>query len=258
MEPAPENVIEVKDLTYKYSGEDYIVLRDTNLVLPKGSRCLLVGTNGAGKSTLLRILGGKHMHARNDVLVLGKSAFFETPSTLAYLGSDWRKSVAAVSNNIGYHADISVADMIKVMDTPDLERKQELLELLEIDLDWRMHKISDGETRRVQILMALLKPFNILLLDEITVDLDVLTRINLLAFFKKESERGCTILYATHIFDGLNGWPTHIVHVSCGELRLYDATKIEGPVYLRVAEWMRGDKEKQKALLQQNGRDWRK
>lgn len=89
------------------------------------------------------------------------------------------------SNNVSYHADISVADMIRVMDTEDTERKQQLLEMLEIDLEWRMHKISDGETRRVQILMALLKPFNVLLLDEITVDLDVLTRIRLLDFFKK-------------------------------------------------------------------------
>jgi hypothetical protein len=52
----------------------------------------------------------------------------------------------------------------------------------------------------------------VLLLDEITVDLDVLARANLLTYLKKEcEERGATIIYATHIFDGLDDWPTHLV-----------------------------------------------
>lgn len=51
-----------------------------------------------------------------------------------------------------------------------------------------------------------------LLLDEITVDLDVLARADLMAFLKSEcDERGATIIYATHIFDGLESWPTHMV-----------------------------------------------
>jgi len=57
----------------------------------------------------------------------------------------------------------------------------------------------------------------VLLLDEITVDLDVLARSNLLTYLKKECDgRGATIIYATHIFDGLDDWPTHVVssHVS--------------------------------------------
>lgn len=60
--------------------------------------------------------------------------------------------------------------------------------------------------------LALLK---VLLLDEITVDLDVLARADLMTFLKSEcDERGATIIYATHIFDGLESWPTHIVRSS--------------------------------------------
>jgi len=68
----------------------------------------------------------------------------------------------------------------------------------------------------------------VLLLDEITVDLDVLARADLLKFLRKECEqRGSTIIYATHIFDGLDDWPTHIVctylllHLSSSFLLLY-------------------------------------
>lgn len=44
------------------------------------------------------------------------------------------------------------------------------------------------------------------------MDLDVLARANLLRYLSKEcEERGATIIYATHIFDGLEDWPTHVV-----------------------------------------------
>ena len=50
-----------------------------------------------------------------------------------------------------------------------------------------------------------------LLLDEITTSLDVCVRQDLLNWLIKESnERGATIIYATHIFDGIGDWETHI------------------------------------------------
>ncbi|RWW24931.1 hypothetical protein BHE74_00042698 [Ensete ventricosum] len=80
-----------------------------------------------------------------------------------------------------------------------------IMQVLDIDLSWRMHKASDGQRRRIQICMGLLKPFKVL-------DLDVLARANLLRYLSKEcEERGATIIYATHIFDGLEDWPTHVV-----------------------------------------------
>jgi CCR4-NOT complex subunit CAF16 len=58
----------------------------------------------------------------------------------------------------------------------------------------------------------------VLLLDEITVDLDVLGRADLMRFLVDEcAARGATIIYATHIFDGLEFWPTHVAYVARGE-----------------------------------------
>jgi len=51
----------------------------------------------------------------------------------------------------------------------------------------------------------------------VTVDLDVLVRSDLLDFLTQESkDRGATIIYATHIFDGLDEFPTHIAHMRDG------------------------------------------
>lgn len=95
------------------------------------------------------------------------------------------------------------------------ERRDELVRMLGIDLTWHMHQLSDGQRRRVQIMLGLIRPFKVLLLDEITTSLDVCVRQDLLNWLVKESEeRGATILYATHIFDGLDEWGTHLFHLN--------------------------------------------
>lgn len=59
------------------------------------------------------------------------------------------------------------------------------MQILDIDTAWRMHAVSDGERRRVQLAMGLIRPWRVLLLDEITVDLDLLSRSNFLAFLEE-------------------------------------------------------------------------
>ncbi|KAJ1425534.1 P-loop containing nucleoside triphosphate hydrolase [Sesbania bispinosa] len=89
----------------------------------------------------------------------------------------------------------------------------------------------------------------VLLLDEITVDLDVLARADLLRFLRKEcEERGATIIYATHIFDGLEDWPSHIVYVAHGKLQLAmpmdEVKEISKLSLMRTVEsWLRKERD---------------
>ena len=156
--------------------------------------------------------------------------------------------------------DIGVEELLKSMGGDVWpERKRELVEVLDVDLTWRMHRVSDGERRRVQLAMGLLRPWKVLLLDEVTVDLDLLARSELLAWLKAETEKrkkskpkrqrrregregregnegskdgdkdgdedaesemeSATVVYATHILDGLDGWASHVVHMHGGEVK---------------------------------------
>jgi len=75
------------------------------------------------------------------------------------------------------------------------ERRDRLIQIMDINPDWHMHQVSDGERRRVQLVLGLIKPWELLLMDEVTVDLDVLVRADLLRFLKRETEiRGATIV----------------------------------------------------------------
>ncbi|XP_051120531.1 ABC transporter I family member 19-like [Andrographis paniculata] len=215
--------IQVNGMQFSYDLQSPLFF-EFNLTVSAGSRCLLVGANGSGKTTLLRILAGKHMVGGKDVVrVLNRSAFHDTNlvcgGDLAYLGDSWSKSVGS-AGELPLQGDFSAEHMIFGVEGVDPVRREKLIELLDINLQWRMHKVSDGQRRRVQICMGLLHPYKVLLLDEVTVDLDVVARMDLLEFFREESEqRGATIVYATHIFDGLETWATDLVYVQDGVLK---------------------------------------
>jgi CCR4-NOT complex subunit CAF16 len=215
-----DNSVDINELVFSYPGMPP-VLQGLNMQLAPGARCLLIGANGAGKSTILRILGGRHLPKPDEaVRVLGRSTFHDTRLNFerSYLDTDWgMRTVAFAGYGCPLQADIAVHKMMEQLQSQYPERKQELLDVLGIDLNWKMHQVSDGQRRRVQIYLALLRPFKILLLDEVTVSLDVIVRMDLLAFLKKESEsRNATIIYATHIFDGLDDWPTHLHYLKWG------------------------------------------
>ncbi|KAI3898612.1 hypothetical protein MKW98_000725 [Papaver atlanticum] len=251
--------VQVSAMNFSYEGQ-IPIFANFSLKITPGSRCLLVGANGSGKTTLLKILGGKHMVGGKDVVrVLNSSAFHDThlvcSGNLSYLGGSWSKTIGC-AGEIPLQGDFSAEHMIFGVEGVDPVRREKLIDLLDIDLQWRMHKVSDGQRRRVQICMGLLHPFQVLLLDEVTVDLDVVARLDLLDFFKEEcEERGATIVYATHIFDGLETWATDLACIQDGELRksekLSDLQELKTAANLLsvVESWLRAETKRESKKL---------
>ncbi|ODQ65377.1 P-loop containing nucleoside triphosphate hydrolase protein [Nadsonia fulvescens var. elongata DSM 6958] len=206
-------MIVTKNLNYSYPNST-VGIENANINLPSGSRTLLIGANGAGKSTILRVLAGKTLAKAEVISVDGFDPFKDcTPPGITYLGTEWARNPVV-------RGDMPVADLIdSVGGSYWTDRRDELLDILDVDLAWSMLKASDGQRRRVQMVMGLVKPWSVLLLDEVTVDLDVLVRAKLLAYLLKETElRNASVVYATHIFDGLTGWPTHVAHMAGGRV----------------------------------------
>jgi len=220
-----EHTVICNDLHFKYSGSTDEVIKGVTMKLTPGSRCILAGDNGAGKTSLLKVLGGMHMVPEGSVVVLGRRADFD--HTLNFkrtlVESHWAsRAMAFTAYKVPLEADIAVNEMSIELHKEFNDRWDELVKVLDIDLKWRMHKVSDGQRRRVQLLLSLLRPFEIILLDEITTDLDLVTRSDFLQWLKKECDtRGVTIVYATHIFDGLEDWATDLVYMNQGVVRKY-------------------------------------
>lgn len=221
--PETDYAVETTDLTYFFKNNRR-GLEKVNLQIPWGTTNLLVGPNGAGKSTLLKILAGKTLIKQGKLRLGGFDPFefsfnrnehvnSDINNHIAYLGTEWAKNEVV-------RRDIPVKLLISSIGGEQFrERRDELIQILDLDPNWSMAFISDGERRRVQLVMGLLKPWKLLLLDEVTVDLDVIVRQNLLGFLKRECrERNCCVIYATHIFDGLGrNWCDRVIHLNDGK-----------------------------------------
>ena len=235
--------IEVNDLTYEFPKSNIgnsntnkdsstgigskakIGLQNVTLSIPWGTTNLIVGPNGAGKSTLLKILAGKTLIRKGQLRLGGFDPFefsslarsvaqhnSDINSYITYLGTEW------ITNSV-IKRDIPVNLLLSsIGGEENQERRNLLVDLLDIDPGWSMINLSDGERRRVQIAMGLIKPWKLLLLDEVTIDLDVVVRSKLLNYLKQECvNRNCCVVYATHIFDGLgNEWCDRILHIDAG------------------------------------------
>lgn len=135
----------------------------------------------AGKSTLLQILAGKRLINNANVRIKDRDVFRDSPPGVAFLGTEWLVAFQSTcpsltstyvfvrAMNPVVRGDIVVSTFLdSVGGYRHKERRDQLLDILDIDLDWHMHAISDGERRRVQLCMGLMAPWDVLLLDEVS------------------------------------------------------------------------------------------
>jgi CCR4-NOT complex subunit CAF16 len=182
------------------------------------------------------------MIPRGKCQIYNQDVFHDTAlnKEVLYCGDWWRTD---------FFVNLSVRELLG--DKMNEPRCQRLIEILQVEPTWRINAISDGQRRRCQLLEALVTEKSVYILDEITTDCDLYAREALLNFLRTETEeRGATILYATHIFDCLADWATHIVFFAHGEIQrccpmselkeYHDlvAAKDRVPLYTLMKQWV--------------------
>ena len=118
------------------------------------------------------------IHRAYVVIKCGDSKCSLQLQGITYLGTEWWVklyftmlfSIRPRAMNPVVRGDIRVSEFLdSVGGFRYKERRNTLLNILDVNLDWRMHMISDGERRRVQLVMGLMVPWTLLLLDEVGV-----------------------------------------------------------------------------------------
>merc|ERR1719231_2257200 len=100
--------------------------------------------------------------------VLGKAVFHDTTLNVQrmYCGDWWRTD---------FFWNISVAELLGEKALAS-QRVQKLIDIMQINVSWRINGISDGQRRRCQLLECLAEEKTVYILDEITTDLDLYDR----------------------------------------------------------------------------------
>jgi ABC-2 type transport system ATP-binding protein len=198
-----------------------------NLTLEPKGILAVVGHNGAGKSSLLNVIAGLVSPYTGEVLFQGKNTFqhFEEIKQSIHLIS-W--SLPLFQNMTGNH-HINLLKSISKIWNVDIEN--ELIKEFKLNLDRKIEFLSRGEQAKLKILLSLPREPTVVLLDEVTNELDTDSRRSILKKLDLYSfERNTFVIVATNMVDDIERYATTVLVLRSGEVVLngsLDAIKEE-------------------------------
>ncbi|CYX06935.1 energy-coupling factor transporter ATPase [Streptococcus suis] len=200
------NIIEVKNLKYKYNQEDeQYTLNDVSFHVKQGEWLSIIGHNGSGKSTTVRLIDGLLEAESGDIYIDGDALTIDNVW-------DKRRLIGMVFQNpdnqfVGATVEDDVAFGLENQGIPLEEMRSRVDEALELvgmtDFKTREPaRLSGGQKQRVAIAgVVALRP-KIIILDEATSMLDPEGRLDLIKIVREIKDRhGMTVISITHDLD---------------------------------------------------------
>ena len=196
--------VELREITKRFPG---VVANDeVDLTVERGSVHALLGENGAGKTTLMNVLYGLYEPTDGTVVVDGRERGFDSPRDAIDAG------VGMIHQHFMLVDPMTVTENITLGNEPrrfgglavDRERaRREVVELSErygfdVDPDARIEDVSVGVQQRVEILKALYRGADVLVLDEPTAVLTPQEVEDLFAVLAELTDQGKTVVFITH------------------------------------------------------------
>jgi ABC-2 type transport system ATP-binding protein len=218
----PESVAQdapslVVDAVAKSFG-DRRAVRDVSFEVAPGELVAIIGPNGAGKTTLLTMLGGIRVPDSGTVTQHG-------PNADKRIG--WVPQQTAIYSKLTVAQNLRLFARLEQVDDPDavVERMLEQTGLQERAND-ELSSLSGGNRQRVNIAVGLLADPPVLLLDEPSGALDPRQRQRLWGFIQALTERGTSVLFATHDISEAERHGDRVLVLADGEL-LFNGTSAE-------------------------------
>ncbi len=196
-------VLEMRGITKRFPG---VVANDgVDFDLRKGEVHALLGENGAGKSTLMNILYGLYKHDEGEILMNGRPVSFGSAKDAIDRGIGMVHQhfmlipVMTVAENIVLEVEPTKAGVLLDYDAA-VERVRDISTRfgLAVDPSAKVENISVGQQQRVEILKALYRNAEILILDEPTAVLTPQEAGELFGIIKSLQAGGTSIIFISH------------------------------------------------------------
>lgn len=198
-----EYAVEMRNITKIFGS--FKALDNVDLLVKKGSIHSILGENGAGKSTLMNILYGLYQAESGEIKINGKIENIKNPSVAIDKGIGMVHQHFMLVHNFTVTQNILLGKEITKFEMfldykKGRQKVQELVEKygLDVDLDAKIENISVGMQQRVEILKALYRDADILILDEPTAVLTPQEINELINIMNNLVKDGKTIIIITH------------------------------------------------------------
>lgn len=193
--------ISINNLNYSYNKYQN-VLKSVNLNIKEGEFVLLQGASGSGKSTLCSILNKYITDYTGDIL-FGKMNYKDLSiktirDNIVYVGQNENIFTGSIKENITFGnkvSDLNFDKICKICKVDDVANKKTFRYESLIGSD--EGNISGGEKQRIILARAVLKDFNVLILDEALSEVDIKLELEILKSIR-ENYKDKTIIYISH------------------------------------------------------------
>ena len=193
--------VELQNVTFSYEDDDRKILQALNFQVYPGEQVTLSGRTGAGKSTVFKLLLGLYQPGEGKVLIQGRDAFqipeHEKRSLYGYVEQTFHRVPGTVKDQITLYDDSFT--MEEVRGAARIAGLDATIEQLEkgYDTPCTQEIFSQGQWQLLSIARAAVAKPKLLLLDEITANLDAQTEEEVLQALKRASE-GRTVISISH------------------------------------------------------------
>ncbi|MBP1821459.1 ABC transporter ATP-binding protein [Mycobacterium sp. OAE908] len=173
-----------------------VALDNISVQIARGTITGLLGPSGCGKTTLMRCIVGTQIIDEGTVAVLGRPAG----------SADLRHRVGYVTQDPTIYNDLRIVDNVRYFSAlygTDSQAADEAIAAVGLD-DHRTAlcgNLSGGQRTRVSLACALVSRPELLVLDEPTVGLDPVLRVDLWDQFHQLAKRGTTLVVSSHVMD---------------------------------------------------------
>ena len=209
------NAIELHEVTKKFG--EFTAVDNLSFEVRKGEVFGLLGPNGAGKTTTIKMITGLLKPTSGRITVLGLDVVKEPVKVKEKLG--WVSSEVIVDDDLSAMQNLWIqAKLYGLKDWK--ERALELLRYFDLERfkDQKVKEFSTGMRKKLEIAMALLHSPEVILLDEPTVGLDVVSRKALWDVIQRVNrELGVTVLLTTHYMEEADSLCNRLVIINRGK-----------------------------------------
>lgn len=198
-----KDIVKLEHIRKVFPG--VVALDNVNLTLQVGKVHGLVGENGAGKSTLMKILSGTYSTYDGTIYYKGKETYFRSEKEAL------EKGISIVHQELNSIPELTIAENLFLGREPlkykgmidkkeRLRKTQEVLEYLELDYNpnLKMKQLSIAQIQMIEILKAISRDSEIIIMDEPTSALTNIESEYLFRQIKSLKEKGITIVYISH------------------------------------------------------------
>lgn len=209
------HAIKVRGLKKSYGGK--IAVNGIDLEVVQGEIFAILGPNGAGKTTTVEILEGYRDRDSGDVAVLELD-----PEHLGSHSSSWRNRIGIVLQSTSDAGDLSVSETIHHFSHyyTNPKNPDDVITLVGLDekRDDRVHNLSGGQRRRLDVALGIIGSPEILFLDEPTTGFDPEARRAFWGLIRTLKAEGTTILLTTHYLDEAEELADRVAVINNGKI----------------------------------------